>query len=291
VIVPFAGTDAQLDRLLAELSGVALRDNDEVIVADNRLAGTSFDRGRIQVRAAGGLRTPGFARNAGARLATGQWLVFVDADTSPAPSLLDAYFDPPPAPSTAVLAGGIVDTAPDGAGATARHSVAREQMSQSKTLQRDWPYAQTANCAMRRSAFEQVGGFAVQARAGEDAELCFRLKAAGWEIEKRAAAVVKHKSRETLPALLTQLAHHGSGAAWANRRFPGSFPPPTPNQVARRLGHEGRGLLAALARRDRAGAERAVVELLGAVAFEVGRLLPNRRPTRACRRATRGSHG
>ena len=48
-------------------------------------------------------------------------------------------------------------------------------MSQRNTLTGVRPYAQTAHCAVRRSAFEAVGGFREDIRSGGDADLCFRL--------------------------------------------------------------------------------------------------------------------
>src|SRR5436190_23836140 len=109
VIVPFAGSPQQLAALTAGLTRLTLRGGDEVIVADNRHNAIQFEQRSIRVLDASGLRTPGFARNRGAGAAKGQWLLFVDADTSPAPSLLEDYFAPLPAPGTAVLAGAIRD--------------------------------------------------------------------------------------------------------------------------------------------------------------------------------------
>jgi GT2 family glycosyltransferase len=285
VIVPFAGSDAQLSGLLDTLATLELRDGDEVIVADNRPEAAEPEsqprHPAIQLRRASGVCSPGFARNRAATLATGEWLVLIDADTEPSPTLLDAYFTPPPAPGTAVLAGAIGDRA-GGSSVAARHSAGREQMSQHATLGRGrWSYAQSANCAVRRDAFVAAGGFDEDARAGEDADLCFRLRAEGWELEPRPDAAVVHRSRATLPALLQQLARHGSGAAWLERRYPGSFPAPGPRSLAARLGRcAGRAVIAAL-RGRREAALTALLELAEAAAFESGRHRSNRarRPT------------
>ncbi len=265
VVVPFAGSDEQLAALELALGALAVRPGDELVVSDNR---------RDPVR------TPAYARNGGAAGARGEWLVFLDADTRPDPGLLDAYFDPPPGPRTAVLAGGIRDVALR-ATAVARNTVTRAQMSQRSTLQRaGMPYAQTANCAVRRAAFDAIGGFHADARAGEDADLCFRLQRAGWEIEERLAATVDHRARETVGPWLAQLARHGSGAAWVGRRWPGEFPAPGPWQLARRLARDSADAAASLSRGDRGAAADAVFDLIGALAFELGRLIPNTRRRR-----------
>ena len=150
-------------------------------------------------------------------------------------------------------------------------------MDQRVATDRDRPFAQTAHCAVRREAFEAVGGFVDAVRSGGDADLCFRLAAAGWELESRPGAAVVHRNRTTVPRMLAQRARHGAGVAWLEDRHPGTFP-------ARRLPgllwwstRRAASGLAALARGDR---DRALVGLLDGPAvwaFELGRRLPNRR--------------
>jgi GT2 family glycosyltransferase len=230
--------------------------------------------GSLTIVSAVGPRTPAFARNCGARAASGEWLIFIDADTRPSAWLLDAYFDRAPAPSTAILAGGIRDVA-DRRTLAARHVVARAHMDQRTTLHRPRPYAQTANCAVRRSAFEAVGGFVATARAGEDADLCFRLEDAGWGMEERPDALVEHRARDRLTRLLAQLVRHGSGAAWCERRHPGSFPASHPRHVLGRVAHDIGGGVSTLLRGEPQAAGFAMLDALETCAFELGRLLPN----------------
>ena len=98
-------------------------------------------------------------------------------------------------------------------------------MSQEITLADDqWAFAQTANAAVRRKAFEQVGGFEAGVRSGGDADLCFRIRAAGWDLERREQAAVVHRNRQTVPRMLAQRARHGAGAAWLSERWPGALP-------------------------------------------------------------------
>jgi len=262
VVVPFDGTDERLRELRGTLATLRTRPGDELIVSDNR-----HDP----------VRTPAFARNRGAHGARGEWLVFVDADTIPDPGLLDAYFDPPPRSQTGILAGSIRDVAVRET-PTARSIVASERMSQQATLGRTGtPYAQTANCAIRRSAFEAAGGFEEAARAGEDADLCFRLQHAGWEIEERPGAAVDHRSRESVTAWLAQMVRHGSGAAWIERRWPGELAALGPRRLARRLARGAADAAGAAARGELEPATDAILDSLGAAAFELGRLLPNTR--------------
>jgi hypothetical protein len=292
LVVPFAGPDAELAQLLDRLRGLRTQPGDELIVADNRpIRDSGRDRSHyatdpsqsapVLVIPAAGIASPGFARNRGAARASGEWLVFIDADTEPAADLLDAYLHRPPTqPETAILAGAIRDTLPPGTGkprAAARHAVARAQMDALVTAARaSFPYAQSANVAIRRDAFEAVGGFNELARAGEDADLCFRLAAAGYGLEIRPQAIVHHRARRTLPALLRQLSQHGAGAAWCDAQHPGSFPPPTARQLAGRLARSAQRAARELRRGEREQACFAAIELAEACAFELGRLKSNR---------------
>ena len=170
-----------------------------------------------------------FARNVGARVGSAEWIVFLDADVEPASDLVDRYRQADPRPRTGLLGGAIVDgPALDGGerSIAARYAMLRGSMDQSNTLgEGPWTYVQTANCAVRRVAFGEIGGFRDNVRSGGDADFGFRLRAAGWEIEPCYSARVVHRSRPSVRRMLAQRARHGSGAAWLNRVHPGSFPP------------------------------------------------------------------
>lgn len=257
VIVPFAGSDQQLDGVLEAMGRLELRDGDELLVADNR---TTPRAGLVD---ASGPASSYYARDVAARRARGDWLVFVDADCVPEPGLLDGYFGPPPGRRTAVLAGAIEDWSDEDT-RVSRHVAGRRKLSQENTLEHPRPYGQTANLAVRREAFEAVGGWPDPVRSGGDADLCWRLAAAGWEIEARLDARVRHRNRTTLRALLAQLHRHGSGMQWLDRRYPGSFPPPTPRALAARVRLLARGEW---------------IEFLSAWAVDLGRLRANGDPT------------
>ncbi|TMM01497.1 MAG: glycosyltransferase [Actinobacteria bacterium] len=273
VVIPFRGSQADLRALLARARGLRLSEGDTVVIVDNRRRGEPVDDPRV-VRAPA-RQTSYHARNRGAQRGSAPWIVFLDADVDPSPDLLDRYFETPPADEAAVLVGRVDDEPVDRrAPLAARYAMLSRSMAQVDPRGR-WAYAQTANCAVRRTAFEAAGGFVETIRSGGDADLCFRLRDAGWTLEDRPRAAVVHRSRRSLGALVRQHARHGAGAAWLDRRHPGSFPsalgPGILRYTARRLAAAARRR----ARGDRDGAVLAAVGLLCHWAFELGRLLPN----------------
>ncbi len=280
VVVPFAGSDAELEALPARLAGIGLRASERLVVADNRPRPRPPEWSRTSDAAprwlaTPGPRSPGFARNAGARGLDAEWLVFLDADMLPRDRLLDSFFDPAPGERTAVLGGGIRDVARRPC-AVDRYVVQRARMSHATTLSRTVaPFAQTGNCAVRRRAFEAVGGFAGGVLAGEDADLCLRLAAAGWELEARPQAWTDHPAPGHLRCLVAQVMRHGRGVAWLERRHPGTFPAPPLRALVRRPGHYAREAVRGWRRGDRDAARFAAIELLALYAFDLGRRLPN----------------
>ncbi len=163
MIVPFRGSPAALADLRRRLGELALRPGDTALVVDNGPEPCPRRTGRCPCTGPGRSPTPAFARNAGARRGSADWLVFCDADTDAPPGLLDHYFDPPPAERTGAARrrrGGRAG-ARGRAALVARYGHLRGVMSQEDTFDFGdrWGYPKTANVACRRAAFEQVGGF------------------------------------------------------------------------------------------------------------------------------------
>ncbi len=292
VVVPFRGTPAELEALRSSLALLHTGPGDSVVVIDNtpgRAPAAEPGAGRVSVVHAAAIPAPSYARNRGAQRGHADWLVFIDADVVAPADLLDAYFDPLPHETTALMAGGVVDESVDARGpAVARYAYIRRFMSQADTFRfGDWGYPKTANAACRRTAFEQVGGFREDIRAGEDADLSFRLRAAGWQIERRERAAVVHRNRQTVRGFTAQKLCHGAGAAWLDREYPGAFPARRrPGLVWWGIRHAATGLVEALRGRDRDRALWAVFDPLELIAHEFGRSLPNLRPlSRASLRA------
>jgi GT2 family glycosyltransferase len=281
VVIPFGGRD--LGPVVARAAALERRDGDTVTVVDNRgrtraTAGGGAAAGEPRVIVAAGVRTSYFARNAGARGGTAPWIVFLDADVVAPADVLDRLLVPPPAARVAVVGAEVEDEPPrPGDPVAVRYSRRVGAMGQRWNAERG--FVATACCAVRREAFEAASGFRDDVRSGGDADLCLRLRAAGWDVELRERVVVRHRSRRSVVRMLAQRARHGSGAAWVDREHPGSLPArPLPGVAwwaARRAAAGARALLAG----DGDAALAGLLDGPALLAFELGRrVVPNRAP-------------
>jgi cellulose synthase/poly-beta-1,6-N-acetylglucosamine synthase-like glycosyltransferase len=154
------------------------------------------------------------ARNTGIRAARGEILVFTDADCRPQPDwllhLVKPFENSENSENVKVgLAAGEVTALP---GDTLLERFAERQatLSQRHTLAHSFlPYGQTANLAVRRQIFEQVGLFRPYLTTGGDADLCWRALQAGWEIRLAEQAIVQHRHRRSLAELRSQWQRYG----------------------------------------------------------------------------------
>ncbi len=271
VVVPVATRDAGALGVVLERFRAVLGPRDTLVLVDNR--GVAAVAGDVLV--APEVRTSYYARNRGAARGSAPWLVFLDADVLPRPGLLDALVRDVPA-EVGVVAGGIVDE-PSGNGAAVRYAALKAAMSQETVLAHGkWAFAQTANAAVRREAFEAVGGFRAFVRSGGDADLCFRIRRAGWELISRPGAAVVHVNRARLRGLLAQRFRHGTGAGWLAREWPGAFPARHWPGLLRWGSLRALAGARALLRGDRDATLLGLLDGPAVWAFELGRLVPNR---------------
>jgi GT2 family glycosyltransferase len=266
VIVPFAGDARATEELVDALRALELASEDELLVIDNSLGGAAvaaLDK-HTDLRAtavpATAKRSSYYARNVGARAARHEWVLFMDADCRPSRSLLADFLAEPPEAHVGAVAG-TVSPLVFGDGLMARHARSRRYLDQARFLAEPrGGFAATAALLVRRRAWEQLGGFC-EVRSGADVDFSWRLVDAGYEIELRPSAVVHHRHRETLAALIRQRIAYGAGERWLARRRPDR------RSVLQILPSAARRAAAAVKLAARGEREEALFSALDAIAF------------------------
>ncbi|MEA5471357.1 glycosyltransferase [Spirulina sp. 06S082] len=149
------------------------------------------------------------ARNAGIRAAKYDIFAFTDADCRPCPQWLELLVKPFENPEIGLVAGEI--QALPSTNWLERYSDRKETLSQKHTLANSFcPYGQTANLAIRKQAFEQVGLFRPYLTTGGDADICWRiLRETDWKLEFMETAFIRHRHRSTLSELRSQWRRYG----------------------------------------------------------------------------------
>lgn len=183
LVVPATDEPACLERCLASIMG-STDAPDQLVVVNDPAAG-------------GG---PGAARNAGTRLATGDVLVFVDADVCLDPLALERIRERFAADPELTAVFGSYDDDPDAPGVVSsfrnllHHHVHQRAAGPARTF---W----AGIGAVRRDAFEAAGGFDPD-HPIEDIELGMRLARNGAKVELDPAVQGKHLKRWTLATML-----------------------------------------------------------------------------------------
>lgn len=221
----------ELRRCLASLSQQSLPPG-EVIVVDN----ASRDGRTREVALAAGVTVlredrPGldFARNTGARAATGDIVIYADDDTELHPRLIEftlAAFDDP---HVAAVTGLVLPASLQ----TEAQWLFEDQWSFGRGFDRidydsgffrttrahgcpAWIVGAGANMAFRRSIFDQIGLFDERLDVGQagcsgDSEYWYRILAAGQTCRYEPLAVVRHHHRLQIDGLASQIYHYMRG--------------------------------------------------------------------------------
>ena len=178
------------------------------------------------------------ARNAGWQAAAGEWVLFLDGDTELDPDFVASALPTFADPTVAVVWGHRREKCP-------------EQSVYVRVLDFDWLYppGDSAFCGgdalMRRSALAEVGGFDSALIAGEEPELCRRLRSRGGRIVHLDLAMTRHDlAIRDFAAYWRRAFRSGHAYAEVAARFAASSDPLWRREARRNLLHAG-GLLAA----------------------------------------------
>jgi GT2 family glycosyltransferase len=179
-VIPVRNDEARLQRCLASITGNEYpRDLIEIIVVDNE----STDGSAAAARAFGAvvIKSPGTSvaahRNRGARAALGSIIAFADSDHEIDRRWIDN--------AVAVLAD--ANVAATGAAYLTQPCANWVQqqddgMRARPAKREDADWLGSGNLAVKRAAFERIGGFNASLTACEDVDLCNRLRLGGYRI-------------------------------------------------------------------------------------------------------------
>jgi glycosyltransferase involved in cell wall biosynthesis len=157
------------------------------------------------------------ARNHGAGMASGEWLAFTDADCLPAPEWLQSLDDAIERwkDRPALLAGSVEVVAASGKPGYGEIYDMVRGIPQSRYVSRG--YGATANLAVPKALFVELGGFDAQRFSGGDAEFCRRAGAAGHAIHYVPRARVDHPARVSWQEIETKARRVKGGQVAAGR--------------------------------------------------------------------------
>jgi glycosyltransferase involved in cell wall biosynthesis len=274
VVVPAYNEAAHLGAQLRALGAQDFEGAVEVLVADNGSTDGTPDVARavaeqslphLQVLDAGARPGPSAARNIGWRAATGDLVLFCDADDLAEPGWVRAMVA---ALGTAGVVGGRLEVE----SLNDRLTLAWRQPPAQTALPRGegyLPFAMGSNMGVRADVLRAVGGFDEELdRSGEEPDLCWKAQLAGEAIAFAPDAVIRYRLRKGLRPLVRQQRNWGKGSVDLYVRFRDKgMPRSSTANALRRWAELLAGTPYALASRERRGRWAA------RLAYRWGRLL------------------
>jgi hypothetical protein len=158
------------------------------------------------------------ARNRGAQRAAGDVLVFMDADCTARPDLLNVYHDRFQNTEVAVVGGGVKFSSQNYWALADNLSMFHDYLASSPAELK--PQLPSLNLAIRRNVFFSIGGFDERRPFSEDADLTIRLKQQGIHLNFEPRATIFHNpSRNTLSDLWKHAYYQGMYSTKVDPRY------------------------------------------------------------------------
>ena len=149
------------------------------------------------------------ARNRGIRQSQHDILAFTDADCRPQPNWLEELVIPFQESQVGIAVGEII--ALTGNSLLEQYAQRKELMSQKFLLDHSFcAYGQTANIAIRKQAFKDVGLFRPYLTTGGDADICWRIqRESDWQLKYAPKAIISRRHRSNFKSFRSQFHRYG----------------------------------------------------------------------------------
>lgn len=224
VVIPAFNSEKTLPACLAALQNQTVpAESVEIIVVDD---GSSDNTPRVakdfNVRYVfQANRGPATARNHGARLATGELLLFTDADCEPQPDWIEQMIKPFENAEVVAVKGAYLTRQTNIAPRFAQQEF--EDRYDLLESAESIDMVDTYSAAFRRSVFNKMNGFdeSFPKANNEDTDLSYRLVDAGYKLAFNRHALVYHTHPATLKKYLRIKFTRGYWRLVVYRRFPG----------------------------------------------------------------------
>jgi len=228
IVIPVMDRADELRRCLASISRLNYpRERLQVIVVDDGSRDGSAlvarQSGALLVASGGRGRGPAAARNAGAAVAQGDILAFIDSDCTATPDWL-AELAPLFNDGRTAAVGGLVDGMCTES-AVDRYEAVMSSLSLGSRSRHgsggdDTFYLPSCNLLVRRSAFAEAGGFKDAMHVGEDVDLTWRLRDKGWTIAYQPKGRIFHEHRSTIRSFMSRRFDYGTSEGLLQRLHP-----------------------------------------------------------------------
>lgn len=228
VIIPVRNRPDDLRKCLTSLDRLDYpRERLELIVVDDGSTDATPEVARelgaelVPSGAVGG--GPALARNRGAGVARGEILAFIDSDCSATEEWLSDLL-PAFSEETLAAVGGWVDGMHQGS-ALDRYEAVMSSLNLGRRelsggVGGDTFYLPSCNLLIRKKAFAAAGGFNTDLQVGEDVDLTWRLRDAGWIIRYLPAGSVCHAHRSRPWPFMTRRFDYGTSEGLLQQLHP-----------------------------------------------------------------------
>ncbi|AFJ01903.1 glycosyl transferase, putative [Methylophaga frappieri] len=158
------------------------------------------------------------ARNKGLDAVSGELIVFTDADCVPSDDWLNHLYEAySGSDRKTLLAGNVIVRSNSQQPSSAELYDIAVGLPQQRYVSRG--YAVTANLAIPRAVFDEIGLFDESRFSGGDADFCQRALAAGFKLEYVPSAIVYHPARDTWAAYATKVRRVKGGQICSGTRM------------------------------------------------------------------------